>query len=148
MADTTALKNDIERFVREWLSLRFRGQTFTEQPVKLDTGYSHNFDAVSDDKSIVAEILSNRSRTRTGRENTGGVRKAQVDVALLNLVGEHRTRVMLFTDSDFMRLVANRAAKLGTKNIQFELCELPPELKRVVNDTLNEASKEQRAAGE
>ncbi len=47
---------------------------------------SFSCDAVSEDLAIMAVFLSNRPRTATGRENSGGVKKALADVHCLKLL--------------------------------------------------------------
>lgn len=84
MADTTFIKKEIEPYVRKWLAEKFPDHEFDEKPVSVGESTEHKFDAVAKDGTIVGDILTNRARTRTGRENTGTVRKACNDVALLN----------------------------------------------------------------
>ncbi len=145
MANTRMIK-EVEREVQSWLSEKYPGHSFQEKKVTLTTGYEHEFDAVSENRSIVGAILSSRARTRTGNENTGAVRKAQVDVCLLNLLPAHITKLMVFTHKDFSRLVQERAAKLGTKSIEMLYYELSGGLQERLDKTLDDASHEQRAA--
>ncbi len=88
MADTTKIKTVIEPYVRDWLSKQFAGHVFKEKPIQLTTGASYTFDAVTEDASIAAAILSNRAKTRTGRENTGGVRKALSEIGYFKAAPE------------------------------------------------------------
>ena len=114
MADTTFTKRELEPYVRDWLSKGLRRRKFDERPVSLGSwGGTHRFDAVSEDETIVGNILSNRASTRTGRENTGGVKKALNDIQLLNLLPPSVQTVMVFTDGDFCRLVCRRSKLLG-----------------------------------
>jgi hypothetical protein len=146
MADTTKIKTMIEPYVRGWLSKQFPGYVFKEKPIQLTTGESYSFDAVTADNSIVAAILSSRAKTRTGRENTGGVRKALSEVGYLKAVPGRVKRVMVFTNDDFCQLIQRRASRLGTRSIQMIVCKLPPHLETVLREILDEASHEQRAA--
>ena len=146
MADTTKIKTVIEPYIQNWLSTQFPGHVFKEKPVLLITRSSHRFDAVAEDGSIVAAILCNRPKTRTGRENTGAVRKARNDVDSLKLLPAAVKKLMVFTDAGFRELVSRRVARFGTESIDMIVCMLPPNLGRLLRDILNEASNEQRAA--
>lgn len=146
MADTTKIKTVIEPYVRNWLSKQFSGHVFKEKPVQLTTGESYTFDAVAEDASVVAAILSNRAKTRTGQENTGGVRKALSEIGYLKAAPERVKKVMVFTDDDFCQLIRRRASRLGTGPIQMMVCKLPPHLEAVLREILDKASHEQRAA--
>jgi hypothetical protein len=146
MADTTKIKTVIEPYVRNWLSKQFPGHVFKEKPIHLTTGESYTFDAVAEDASVVAAILSNRAKTRTGRENTGGVRKALTEISYLKAAPEGARKVMVFTDDNFCQLIRRRASRLGTETIQMIVCTLPPHLEVLLKKILDEASHEQRAA--
>ena len=146
MADTSRIKKVIEPYIRSWLSAIFPSHTFREQPVMLTTGHSYNFDAVSEDGSIVAAILCNRAKTRTGRENTGGVRKALAELAYLKQTTSVAQRVMVFTDPEFGELIRRRANRAGTENVRIIVCALPTNMESLLCEILNEASYEQHAA--
>jgi hypothetical protein len=146
MADTTKIKTVIEPYIRDWLAKQFPGHVFEERPIQLTSGGSYIFDAVSEDSSIVAAILSNRASTRTGRENTGGVRKALTELSYLKAVPADIEKVMVFTDDRFCQLVQHRATRLGRKQIKMIVCVLPPRLKALLKEILDRASYEQRAA--
>ena len=146
MADTSYIKTYIEPHVREWLALRFPGHIFEKRPLVLTTGGTHRFDAVSEDGSVAAAILCNRPKTRTGRENTGAVRKAGNDVNYLRLLPESVRKLMVFTDPGFSELARRRTARLGGREVEMMVCELPGSLSRWLTAILDEASEEQRAA--
>ena len=146
MADTTAIKTRIEPYVRQWLSLQFPGRVFTERQVTLVSGSHYRFDAVSEDNQIVAAILSNRPKTRTGRENTGGVRKAMDDIGWLQELPENVSKIMIFTDSGFRDLIRKRSERKGMDDIRMMVCSLPKDLAELLQQTLDKASQEQRAA--
>ncbi len=144
MADTTYIKGIVEPLVRESLSDACPGHHFAERSVILSSGGYHKFDAVSEDSTIVADILSNRPRTVTGNENTGGVRKAKEDVSLLNLLTDGCQRVMVFTDAGFCTLIRNRAGRQGIEKIKMIICPLPEDIRSELNSRLDAASAEQR----
>jgi hypothetical protein len=146
MADTTRIEKEIEPFVRVWLGEELGDTTLTERAVTLLSGGVYMFDAVSEDRSIVAAILCNRPKTRTGRENTGGVRKALGDFDRLKQLQGNVSKIMVFTDPEFCSLIQRRAKRFGTQDIDFKVCQLPPEKQKLLDKILNEASREQRAA--
>ena len=146
MANTTKIKNVIEPYIQNWLSTHFPGYVFKERLVPLITGSSYKFDAVAEDGSIVGAILCNRPRTRTGRENTGAVRKALGDINYLKLLPIDVKKLMVFTDVGCCELIRRRAARLGTESIEMMVCTLPPNLAKLLRRVLDEASNEQRAA--
>lgn len=146
MADTTKIKTVIEPYIQNWLSTKFPGHIFKEKLVMLSTGSSYRFDAVAEDGSIVGAILCNRPKTRTGRENTGAVRKARNDVDSLKLLPTAVKKLMVFTDAGFRELVSRRAARFGTESICMKVCVLPSNLAKLLRGILDEASNEQRAA--
>lgn len=146
MVDTTKIKTVIEPYVRSWLSTQFPGHIFKEKPVLLLTGSSYRFDAVAEDGSIVGAILCNRPRTRTGRENTGAVRKAIDDVNYLKLLPAVVKKLMIFTDVGCRDLIRRRAARQGIESIDMMVCTLPRDLAELLREILDAASNEQRAA--
>ncbi len=146
MADTTRLKTVIEPYVRSWLSQRFGGQAFEEKPIILTGGGRYSCDAVSEDGSIIAAVLSNRAATRTGRENTGGVRKALTEIGYLKAAAGRVRKLMVFTDDGFCQLIKRRANRIGMDPIEMVVCTLPPHLEALRSRILDESSHEQRAA--
>lgn len=143
MADTTKIKNIIDPYVRKWLSTQFIGHTFEEKSLPFKSGGSHKFDAVSEDGLIVGEILSNRPVTSGGKENTGGVRKAQNVVSDLNRFPQDIRKVMIFSDVNFYELIKRRSSRWGAQDINMIICTLPAEVESIRQDTLNKASREQ-----
>lgn len=146
MADTTKIKTVIEPYVRDWLAKKFPGHVFEEKSVQLVTGGSYKFDAVAEDGSIIAAILSSRSLTRTGRENMGGVRKALAEISHLKLTPGSARRIMVFTNHGFCQLIEQRGKRLGVESIEMMVCVLPLHLDSLLKEILDRASQEQRAA--
>ena len=146
MADTSRIKTEIEPVVRKWLSSQIDNITFVERSVTLPSGGSYRFDAVSQNGLIVAAILCNRPKTRTGRENTGGVRKALAELEHLKLLPNSVRKLMIFTDEQFCILIKRRAKRFGTEAIDMVVCKLPQEKENLLQNILDSASFEQRAA--
>jgi len=146
MSNTNKIKTEIEPAVRNWLKTEIGNVTLEERPMTFPSGGSYKFDAVSRDERIVAAILCNRAKTRTGRENTGGVRKALAEVEHLKLLPGGISKMMVFTDPDFSNLIQRRASRFGIEDIRFLVCPLPADKKLLLDKILDEASQEQRAA--
>jgi len=146
MVNTLKIKSDIEPAVRDWLKREIGDDTLEERPVTLPSGGSYKFDAVSQDGQFVGAILCNRAKTRTGRENTGGVRKALAEVEHLKLLPVSVSKIMVFTDPHFSNLVQRRASRFGITDIRFLVCPLPTDKEALLKRILDEASQEQRAA--
>ncbi len=144
MANTQYIKTWVEPYIRSWLSKRCGNIQLLEEDSRLSTGMYHKFDAVSENRLIVAAFVSNRATTATGNENTGGVRKALNDLQYLNLLDVTATkRFLVFTDKDFLRLIRKRGKRVGTKGIRFLHCKLPQKLAIGLDNVLNTSSEEQ-----
>jgi len=146
MADTSLIKTEIEPYVRKWLSVHLDNVPLEERSVTLSSGGGYRFDAVSQNGLIVAAILCNRPKTRTGRENTGGVRKALAEIEHLKQLPRTVKKFMVFTDQEFYSLIRRRAKRFGIEEIEMLVCKLPLEKDELLQKVLNNASYEQRAA--
>lgn len=142
MADTTFIKRVIEPHMRNWLGSRFSPHSFQERAVALPHG-SFKCDAVSEDASIVALLPTNRPKTATDRENSGGVKKALTDVHCLKLLTALR-RLVVCTDDGFRQLVMKRSSRFGVEGVEFLHCPLPSDLQVQLNACLDASGSEQR----
>ena len=149
MANTKRIKELVEPEVRLWLKKKY-GATFKETRMKMVTGNTHDVDAVSADGSIIADVLSSRPKTRTGKSNTGGIRKAETDFWRLSAVIEPgvSSRLMVFTNEQFMAKVRRRIGDPSATGVAFLHCPLKPETQRELDQILDDASREQRASGD
>jgi len=147
MANTQYIKAMIEPYIRKWLSKKCGGIQLFEEPFRLPTGEYHKFDAVSGDGLIVAAFVCNRAKTATSKENTGGVRKVLNDLHLLNLAVTANKRFIVFTDSDFLRLIQRRGKLGGTAGIKFLHCKLPHKLATGLKNVLDDSREEQIGTG-
>ena len=148
MADTTYIKTTVEPYVREWLRMQY-GLVFHERELSLSGGGSHKFDAVAIKDGtpfIAANILSNRPKTASGKENTGGVRKALVDATNFARLPDGVEPKLVFTDTGFLELILRRSKAKGINGIEFLHCPLPLELAGKLQKVLDVARKEQRSA--
>jgi hypothetical protein len=129
MATTQFIKLKVEPYIRQWLSHSYGRVHFAEKPILLIGGGRHKFDAVSEQEDIIASFVCNTAKTDSGNENTGGVRKAIIDMQYLNLLHvSPNQRLLVFTDNEFCTLIGKRAGRLGVERITFLFCPLPNNL--------------------
>lgn len=146
MANTQLLKTDVEDFVRATLRTEF-GQPFEKRRLTL-TGVQglpgdHEFDAVAQDQSVVAGIVSSAARTSGGKRNTGAVHHATGELYYLTLVAAS-LRVLICTDRGFTELMRSVTEGRLASGIEIRHVQLPEDLERRAKSTRAEASAEVR----
>lgn len=130
VANTNELKTRIEPFVREWLGHKF-GTTFRCDFLQLQgCEGSHEFDAVSDDNTIVAGIKSSSGATSGGRTPAGKIASAFQEIYYLSLV-QGRTKLLVLTDQQFYQLMLRKTQGKVPSTIQLLYCALPVELEEL-----------------
>ena len=98
MADTR-VQIAVEDWVRrEWMP-REHGQRFHRERVALSCGGVFDFDAVSDDGSIVANISTSGAKTASGNHAVGKMLKVRSDIYFLLLAHGER-KLMVLTEED------------------------------------------------
>ena len=145
MARTKELE-PIETFIRNELAKSYPGHTFTKKSLplrkKVDGNYAFmEFDAVSDDKSIVAEIKSGSWQT-SGRKFPSG-KRAQLfqSIYFLSLV-DAKTKLLILTDREcYEGFLATSDGKLGDR-IEIRSYSLPKELEKIAKKVQRRSSKE------
>lgn len=146
MAKTTELRTKIEPFIRKGLGEIYPGHTFTEKTLPLrrkkDGTYAvHNFDAVSEDNSIVASIKCHSWLTSGGKRPAGKIGEIYESLYFLGLV-KANTKLLILTDREaydgFLKVSDGKIAK----DIEIRLCLLPPQLQLLVTNVHREASQE------
>lgn len=129
MANTHVIKTHIEPFVREWLKEK-EGQSFDEVSLKLTTGGTHKFDAVSYDRSIVAAVKTNEVRPDTKKVGTGPIHAIFHDLYLLSLV-EARKKYLVVTDKEFFKIVEKKTAGKRHTDTEIKYCQLSEEMRKL-----------------
>ena len=146
MAKTIELKTKVEPFVRKWLEKSYPGHTFTPKALPLrrkrDGTYAvHEFDAVSEDNSIVASIKSHSWLTSGGKSPGGKIGQIYQSLYFLSLV-DAKTKLLILTDREayegFLIVSDGKVAE----DIEIKLCQLSPELQLVVHKVHQKASQE------
>ena len=135
MADTQFLKTKIEDHVRGWLQARF-GQPFGKVFLPLvgvqGKPKKHEFDAVSQDRSIVCGIKTASWLTSGGKRGSGKVQGAYTELYFLNLV-QAREKYLVLTDPDFFRCFEQECTGRLAIGIGLLHCPLPDELCREID---------------
>lgn len=99
MANTSKLRYKVEPWVRAQLEARFH-QTFNSRVLELAPGGRHEFDAVSEDGSIVVSIKTTSGLTSGGKFPGGKVNAVTAELYYLSLVNAP-TKVLILTNPEF-----------------------------------------------
>ena len=128
MADTR-VQLEVEDWIRRnWMPIHF-GTKFSRERVRVRSGGVFDFDAVSEDLSIVATISTSGSRTSAGKNAVGKILKLRSDMLFLTMV-EAKRRVIVLTEKDMFDQLAREFAGGRVPNeIEFVLAAIPDELR-------------------
>jgi hypothetical protein len=119
---------EVEDWVRtQWMPSAY-GQRFRRERVRLSSEGVFDFDAVSEDETIVASISTSSSRTSGGRAGVGKIMKLRADMLFLLLAKAER-RIMVLTEAD-MYQACLREREIGRvpKEIEFAHAVIPESL--------------------
>jgi len=98
MADTR-IQLEVEDWVRRnWMPTQY-GSKFSRERLSLRSGGVFDFDAVSEDRSIVATISTSGARTSGGNQGSGKILKLRSDMLFLTMV-EAKRRIIILTEQD------------------------------------------------
>jgi hypothetical protein len=142
MADTRILKSKIEECVRNWLEVKF-GQPFHSRFLALSSvegkPRTHEFDAVSEDDTIVCSIKTASWKTSGKKRGSGKVQGAYTELYFLDHV-QASQKYLVLTDSEFTECFRRETAgRLGV-GLSLLHCPLSPELCREI-DAVRTASR-------
>ena len=108
----------------------------------LTSGGVFDFDAVSADGMIVANISTSGSKTASGKGGTGKMLKVRSDIYFLLLARAQRT-LMLLTERDmYERWLAEVESGRVPDSIEFVHVDIPHELDRKLRASRQAASRE------
>jgi len=146
MANTAKLRYLIEPYVRSELDKIYPGRGFTEKSLPLrkkkDGTYAyHDFDAVSDDNSIIASIKSHSWFTSGGKLPSGKIGQIYQSIYFMSLVTA-KTKLMIFTDFETYQRFKEYSNGKVEDSIEIKYIKLPEELQKIRIKILNEASNE------
>jgi hypothetical protein len=119
---------EVEDWVRRnWMPTHF-GRKFFRERLRLRSGGVFDFDAVSDDRSIVATISTSGATTARGKYAASKLHKLRADMLFLILVDAER-RVIVLTEKDMFDQ-CNKEVSGGRvpKEIEFVWAQIPAEL--------------------
>jgi hypothetical protein len=129
MADTR-IQLEVEDWVRRnWMPTQY-GTKFSRERLPIRSGGVFDFDAVSEDQSIVATISTSGPKTSGGKHAAGKILKLRADMLFLTMVDAKR-RVMVLTEKNMCDQMEKEA--LGgrvPKEIEFVCVPLPEELRK------------------
>jgi hypothetical protein len=127
MADTRC-QLECEDWVRqEWMPERF-GEKFHRNRVRLTSGGVFDFDAVSSDGTMVANISTSSAKTSGGKHAVGKLMKLRSDMLFLVLAAPKRAAVIL-TERDMYELCEKeKGSGRVPQNISFYHAPLPTHL--------------------
>jgi hypothetical protein len=124
----TRCQSECEAWIRHnWLEEQF-GQTFTEANVILSSGGTFRFDAVSEDRSIIASISTSKAAMSSGRPGVGKFMKLRADM-LFHVLSTATRKLMIFTEECmYQACIRERERGRTPRDIEFVLVTLPAEL--------------------
>lgn len=126
MADTTYLRRVVETYVRDQLAAEFR-QPFSPMFLALQPGGRHEFDAVSEDRRVVASIKAASGLTASGRKPSGKIKDCIAELYYLALV-EAPIRRLVLTTPAFFAIFAKATVGAVAQGIDLVCVPLPREM--------------------
>lgn len=141
MADTR-VQLKVEDWVRrEWLPKKY-GQEFRPARLRLSAGGFFDFDAVSSDNQIVANISTSSGITSGGKNPSGKIQKLRADMLFLLMANADKRLIVLTEKSMYDLCLKEKGNGRVPQEIEFVLAELPEALSRLLQDAKSIASKE------
>ena len=141
MADTR-VQVMVEDWVRrQWMPGRY-GQRFSRERVDLTSGGVFDFDAVSADGNIVANISTSGSKTASGKHAVGKMLKVRSDVFFLLLAKADRKLVLLTERDMYERWLSEIEGDRVPDSIEFVHVEIPDDLDSKLKAARKAASRE------
>jgi len=144
MANTTYMKNQVEDWVRNWLDQQYPGSHFKKDTLKLTTGGNHEFDAVSQENSIIAGITGHSWKTKGGNLPSAKYDGLYRELYFLSLIRATK-KLLVLTNEDMYRDFVNRSKGKVAQGIEISFCQLPVEMRQKVAQVQQKASEEQKA---
>lgn len=145
MANTSYLRYSVEPWVRGQLAARY-GRTFEARSLTLNSGGAHEFDAVSDDETVIASIKANSGLTSGANHPTGKVATCVNEIYYLTLVAAP-ARLLVLTNPEFFEIFQRVMAGKIASGIDVMLVPLPLEMQDIVDGVTRKASDEMRREG-
>lgn len=143
MASTHVQKSCELWIVNHWLPEKY-GCAFRSKRLLMQGRGKFEFDAVSEDSTIVGNVSTASAFTHRGSIASGKKSKLRADCLMLALVSATK-KLMLLTEADMAEFAFNEQ-KDGRLPLEIEIChvELPEDLKAQLSEARDVASKEVR----
>ena len=143
MADTRT-QLEVEDWVRRnWMPTQY-GQRFSRERLRLRSGGVFDFDAVSEDHTIVATVSTSASKTSGGKHAVGKILKLRSDMLFLTLV-EAKRRIIVLTEEDmYVQCEKEAAGGRVPSEIEFICAPIPDEMRTRLVAAQSVASRESR----
>jgi hypothetical protein len=141
MADTR-IQLEVEDWVRRnWMASHF-SMKFSRERLPLRSGGVFDFDAVSEDHSVVATISTSGSKTSGGKNAVGKMLKLRSDMLFLTMV-EAKRRLIILTERDMHDQCKKEVAGGRVPpEIEFACAIIPDELRKRLVEAQLKASGE------
>ena len=142
MADTR-VQLEVEDWVREhWMAEKFC-MLFFRNRLSLSSGGVFDFDAVSQDKTLVACISTSASKTARGKHAVGKLLKLRSDMLFLHLAQGPDRRMIILTERDMYEACQKeKAGGRVPQEIELYLAEIPTDLRSRLYSAKDTASRE------
>lgn len=140
MANTAILRYKVEPVIRAELEKEF-AQPFRSRVLALPGGATREFDAVSEDGTIVANIKTSSGLTSGGNIPAGKINGCIADLYYLSLLDAPVRRLTL-TNPGFHEIFTKRMEGALPDGVKVTLVPLSPDLQAEVDGVIREASDE------
>ncbi len=140
MADTSYLRYTVEPWIRDQLQGTYR-QTFTSQVLELRTGGRREFDAVSEDRCVVASVKAHSGATSSGGIPSAKINSALLEIYFLMLVPADE-RILVLTNPEFFAIFNRSTKGRVVPEVRVELMPLPLDMQTRVDAVTKRASDE------
>jgi hypothetical protein len=146
MASTLIQRKCEQWIIDKWLPEKY-GMTFTKQRLRMHGGGLFEFDAVSSDLKIIANVSTATACTHRGSVASGKKSKLRADCLMLQL-GSGEKKLMILTEPCLYEL-AIKEQKVGRLPLDIEICHavLPQRLRIELEKAREKASQEVRSSG-
>ncbi len=141
MADTHIQLEAEDWIRREWLPIKYN-QQFRRERLRLNSGGVFDFDAVSSDNTIVANISTSSGITSGGKNPSGKIQKLRTDMLFLLLVKAEKRLIVLTEKGMYDLCLKEKSNGRVPLEVEFVLVELPESLAKLLQDAKSIASKE------
>jgi hypothetical protein len=140
LTNTSYLRYVVEPWIRTQLQVLY-GQRFESRVLRLHPGGGHEFDAVSEDESVVAAIKTSTGKTSGGNHPTGKVAACLNDIYYLSLI-DANVRLLILTNPEFHAIFMKTTTGKIAPGIEVKLITLPADLQIEVSGISQRASDE------